>query len=171
MSGLDKIDATLKRVISALEAVQGAIARVGDYVLELLSRYVEALLKVCRRAATIIYRFLRDLLWNCLRIAWQLFHLGLIILFFGLIWAFGSELRHLHYAISGFALESIGIVGLILFAAALLASLGKNSEAEGDARRFGRHVFALLDLLGVLIVPVATVTGSYRFENSLLRLL
>ncbi len=177
---LKNLDHLLTELIRQLEVFYVALGRVGEYVLEFITRTFEGILRVLRRAISILYRFLRDLLVNLVKIGWRLLQLALVPLFFVLLWGFGSELWTSGYWKLGISLEVIAAVGLLLFAAVFLASLTKsrkeapsnNPDVENLTREKGATIqfaFLMVDLIALGLVLWVTLWWAHWFSNPVLR--
>jgi len=177
---LKQLDNLLTELIKYLDLFYVALGRVGEYLLQFISRTFEGILRVLRRAISIIYRFLRDLVVYLVKISWRLFQLTLVPLCFVLLWGFGSELWRSGYWKLGIWLEAIAIVGLFLFVAAFLASLAKSIKEsppstanENSTREKGATIqfaFLVMDFIALGLVLWISISWAHWFSNPILRI-
>jgi hypothetical protein len=89
-----------------------------------------------------VYQFIRDLVINLLKIAWNILGLFAILLFFVFLWGFGRELADAGHSVFGWSLQIVGIVGILLFLFAFLASFSKTSPTSGEINKPKKHSYA-----------------------------
>jgi TonB family protein len=127
---LQRLDQVLTQFIKYLERLPIGLSRISDYVLAFITRASETLVRVLRRAISIIFRFLRELTTNLVKIAWHLLQLALVPFLFTLVLCFGLELRNVGYWKTGLGMMLVAGAGLVVFVVAFLASFAKSNTEE-----------------------------------------
>jgi len=127
---LQRLDQILTQFIKYLERLPIGLSRISDYVLAFITRASETLVRVLRRAISIIFRFLRELTTNLVKIAWHLLQLALVPFLFTLVLCFGLELRKVVYWKTGLGMMLVAGAGLVVFVVAFLASFAKSNTEE-----------------------------------------
>lgn len=156
---LEKLDSILTGIIRSLERFYESLGRIGDYVLDFLSRTFQALLRILKRAISTIYRFLHDLLANLLKITWNLLKLALVPLF---VWGFGDEVRRVSFWALGWFIEIVALAGFGLFVVAVLASFARSGAEEDSPVQSHSHLpvaFFVLNLLALCTVLIVSWYG------------
>lgn len=168
MSFLSRLDAILDKIAETSDQFLIRLSRVVDRSIQRLSHYLESFLDFLRDVFDHVYRFFKREFITVARIFSKLLQLFSILLFFAYIFSSGSELKHLRHAVTGWLLQIIGLLLIILFAGLVVASFSPaQKRAPNESSALLKPVaFLILNLIAICLIVVSS--ELFQLQLSLL---
>lgn len=161
MNVMERVDQALRAFLIRFEELPNAVTRAADRALHALHQYTNTLVVFVKTTVDVLVRFLRDLLVNLSRLAWQLCKLGVVVLVPLNLLGFGVALLQegtkTWTQIAAWSLIAAGGAGALLCAVAIVAAIPGGSYARARAKERTATESRDLRLLGFLFLDIVAI--------------